>query len=241
MPIPILMYHQIDTPPARGTPMRGMVVSLKRFAAQMWLLKLLGYRGVSMGELQPYLRGEKVGKVVGLTFDDGYLNTLDNAAPVLKKLGFSATCYAVSQRLGGHNDWDAAMGVPQKPLMNAVQLRAWVAAGMEVGAHTRNHLDLTTLDDDTAREEVTRCKHELEEASGADVRHFCYPYGRFNPSHMHFVREAGYQTATTTQRGRAAIHGDFFALPRVLVAQATLLPQFALKILTRYEDQRGLK
>lgn len=241
MPIPILMYHQIDTPPARGTPMRGMVVAPKRFAAQMRLLKLLGYRGLSMSELMPYLRGEKIGRVVGITFDDGYLNTLENAAPILQKLGFSATCYAVSQRLGGYNDWDAAVGVPQKPLMNAAQLRAWVTAGMEVGAHTRNHLDLTQLDDDTAREEITRCKTELEAASGAEVRHFCYPYGRFSPSHMHFVREVGYQSATSTQRGRAAIHGDMFALPRVLVAQATWLPQFALKILTRYEDRRGLK
>jgi peptidoglycan/xylan/chitin deacetylase (PgdA/CDA1 family) len=239
MPIPILMYHQIDTPPARGTPMRGMVVAPKRFAAQMRLLTFLGYRGLSMSELMPYLRGEKVGKVVGVTFDDGYLNTLENAAPILQKLGFSATCYAVSQRLGGHNDWDAGMGVPQKPLMNAAQLRAWVGAGMDVGAHTRNHLDLTTLDDDTAREEITRSKLELEEAWGASVQHFCYPYGRYNPSHIHFVREAGYLSATSTRRGRASVHGDVFTLPRVLVAQATSLPQFALKILTRYEDQRG--
>ena len=239
MPIPILMYHQIDTPPARRTPMRGMVVAPKRFAVQMWLLKLSGYRGLSMSELMPYLRGEKVGKVVGITLDDGYVNTLENAAPILQKLGFSATCYAVSQRLGGHNDWDAAMGVPQKPLMNAAQLRAWVAAGMEVGAHTRNHLDLSTLDDDTAREEITRCKTELEQACGAAVQHFCYPYGRYSPSHIHFVREAGYLSATTTQRGRAAVHGDMYTLPRVLVAQATRLPQFALKLLTRYEDQRG--
>ncbi|MEW5838906.1 MAG: polysaccharide deacetylase family protein [Pseudomonadota bacterium] len=241
MPIPILMYHQIDTPPARGTPMRGMTVAPARFAAQMRLLKLLGYRGLALSELMPYQRGEKIGKVVGITFDDGYLNNLHHAAPVLQRLGFSATCYAVSQRLGGYNDWDAALGVPQKPLMNAAQLRAWLAAGMEVGAHTRNHVDLTTLDDDRAREEIVRCKTELEDACGADVRHFCYPYGRFTPSHVHFVREAGYSSATTTQRGRAAIHADVYTLPRVLIAKSTTLLQFALKLFTRYEDQRGQK
>jgi peptidoglycan/xylan/chitin deacetylase (PgdA/CDA1 family) len=244
MPIPILMYHQIDTPPDRGTPMRGMVVAPQRFAAQMRLLKLLGYRGLAMGELMPYLRGEKFGKVVGITFDDGYVNTLANAAPVLKRLGFSATCYAVSQRLGGFNDWDAAMGVPQKPLMNAAQLRVWAAAGMEVGAHTRNHLDLTTLDDETARAEITRCKAELEEACGAKVEHFCYPYGRCTSRHVELVCEAGYDSATTVRRGRAiapAMGDDMFSLSRVLVAQATTLPQFALKLWTRYEDQRGLR
>ena len=226
MPIPILMYHQIDTPPARGTPMRGMVVSPQRFAAQMRLLKLLGYRGLSMSALMPYLRGDKIGKVVGLSFDDGYLNNLQNAAPVLQRLGFSATCYAVSGRVGGQNDWDAALGVPQKPLMSVAQLRAWQGAGME-------------LDDDSAREEISRSKTELEAALGVPVQHFCYPYGRYTPRHVHFVREAGFISATTTQRGRAAIHADSYVLPRVLVAQSTHLLQFALKLFTRYEDQRG--
>lgn len=53
MPIPILMHHQIDSPPARGTPMRGMVVSPRRFAVDMGLLGRTGYRGLSMSELVP--------------------------------------------------------------------------------------------------------------------------------------------------------------------------------------------
>jgi hypothetical protein len=35
----------------------------------MWLLKKLGYKGLNMTELQPYLTGKKQGKVVGITFD----------------------------------------------------------------------------------------------------------------------------------------------------------------------------
>ena len=70
--IPILTYHQIDTPPASGAPYRSLVVSPAAFARQMALLKTLGYRGMSMNRLEPYLRGEKSGKVVGITLDDGY-------------------------------------------------------------------------------------------------------------------------------------------------------------------------
>lgn len=36
MSIPILMYHQIDAAPARGTPLRGLVVSLVSFARQIF-------------------------------------------------------------------------------------------------------------------------------------------------------------------------------------------------------------
>ena len=74
-PIPILMYHSIETMP-KGNVMRGLHVPPKRFAFQMRLLKLFGYQGLSMNKLQPYLEGEKTGKVVGLTFDDGYKNNL---------------------------------------------------------------------------------------------------------------------------------------------------------------------
>ena len=70
-PIPILMYHQIDEPPARGTPLRGLVVSPRSFAWQMNMLRILGFRGLSMRDLEPYLLGQKQGRVVGITFDDG--------------------------------------------------------------------------------------------------------------------------------------------------------------------------
>jgi peptidoglycan/xylan/chitin deacetylase (PgdA/CDA1 family) len=105
-PIPILMYHQIDASPPKGTPLRGLTVTPERFARQMGLLRLLGYRGLSMTELEPYLRCELTGKVVGITFDDGYQNNLEHALPVLQRNGFSATCYAVSDPFEGRNAWD---------------------------------------------------------------------------------------------------------------------------------------
>jgi peptidoglycan/xylan/chitin deacetylase (PgdA/CDA1 family) len=81
-PIPILVYHQIAGAPPKGSPFRGLYVAPAAFARQMAWLKLLGYKGLSMGALQPYLRGELSGKVVGITFDDGYRNNLTHALPV---------------------------------------------------------------------------------------------------------------------------------------------------------------
>ena len=96
----ILTYHQIEMAPPPPATFRSLYVAPASFARQMRWLKRLGYRGVSMGALMPYLRGEKVGKVVGLTFDDGYCNNLQHALPVLQELGFTATCYVMSQLLG---------------------------------------------------------------------------------------------------------------------------------------------
>ncbi len=237
--IPILMYHHVDTRPVRGAVMRGLVVSPAAFARQMGLLKMLGYQGLSMTALMPYLRGEKTGKVVGITFDDGYVNNLDHAMPVLQKNGFNATCYMVSSQLGGSNVWDHAQGIAPKPLMHAAHARAWVAGGQEVGAHTRNHIDLRKLSLDQSQQEIAGCKAELEDASGASVNQFCYPYGYYNAQHVQQVLQAGYAAATTTMRGRASTNHSALELPRVPVMGSVWLPQFWRKVATAYEDQRS--
>ena len=239
MKIPILMYHQIDTMPPRGTPMRGLIVTPESFARQLLMLSILGYRGLSMRDLEPYLRGEKIGKVVGITFDDGYQNNLIHALPVLLQYGFTATCYAVSQHLGGTNFWDHGKGIAQKPLMTRSEWMEWQSAGMEIGSHTRNHVPLTLLTPDAAWLEIALAKQDLEHLIGQEVRHFCYPYGYFSHTIRDMVKAAGYITATTVERARATLEDDPFALPRVLVSGHNTLAHLILKLQTSYEDKRG--
>lgn len=236
--IPILMYHNIGTPPD-GARLRALYVRIGTFGRQMWLLKLLGYRGLSMSEAMPYLRGEKTGKVVAITFDDGYLDTLESALPILNTFGFSATCYVVSGRTGQYNDWDAATLKVEKRLMSDAQVKAWHAAGMEVGAHSRTHPRLSKCTDEQLREELAGGKADLEALTGAPVTQFCYPYGDLDDRVANAVRSAGYDAATTTQRGRASPGDDLMLLRRVLVSGSSMLHLFLIKLLTKYEDKRG--
>ncbi|MFN3571289.1 MAG: polysaccharide deacetylase family protein [Polaromonas sp.] len=235
--IPILVYHQISEAPPKGAPFRGLYVSPGAFARQMALLKLLGYQGLAMSALLPHLKGERSGKVVGITFDDGYLNNLTHALPVLQRHGFSSTCYAVSNLLGRTNVWDQGIGIAQVPLMDSGQLRQWVAGGQEVGSHTQNHARLLQSDGATARAEMTQDKAALEAILGTPVQHFCYPYGEYAPEHVVMAREAGFETVTTTRRGRCTVPGNLLELPRVPVVRSTSLPVFWLKIATAYEDR----
>jgi peptidoglycan/xylan/chitin deacetylase (PgdA/CDA1 family) len=237
MNIPILMYHQIDAPPVRGTQLRGLIVAPSSFAWQMRMLRLLGYTGLSMRALEPYLTGDKQGKVVGITFDDGYQNNVQHALPVLRQHGFTATCYGVSSMLGDTNRWDAGK-VAQKPLMTLQDWHTWRDAGMDVGSHTRTHAKLTELAPDLAREQIGQSKQELEQAVGCEVRHFCYPYGAYAPEHCAMVREAGYVTATTVHRGRVHTGADRYTLQRIMVARATNPILFAAKVATAYEDKK---
>ncbi|HQR97818.1 MULTISPECIES: polysaccharide deacetylase family protein [unclassified Polaromonas] len=236
-PIPILVYHQISEAPPKGAPFRSLYVSPVSFSRQMALLKLLGYQGLSMSALLPYLRGEKTGKVVGITFDDGYRNNLTHALPVLQRQGFSSTCYAVSGLLGKTNEWDQGIGMAQVPLMTADELRLWVAGGQEVGSHTQNHARLLQSDDPTALDEMTGDRAALEGLLATSVRHFCYPFGEYAPQHVAMARQAGFQTVTTTQRGRSSARNDLMELPRVPVVRSTSLAVFWLKVATAYEDR----
>lgn len=236
-PVPILTYHQIAEAPGKPASYRSLYVAPPDFARQMAWLKSLGYQGLSMSELMPYLQGEKTGRVVGITFDDGYLNNLTDALPVLQQHGFSATCYFVSRRLGHSNDWDRAIGIKQTRLMGQPQVREWVAGGQEAGAHTRTHPRLLGLNKTEAQQEIAGSKLELEAVTGKLVQHFCYPFGEFDRQHVQMVQEAGYQTATTTQRGRARRGDALLQLPRATVARATNLAGLWFKVATPYEDR----
>ena len=237
-PFPILMYHHIDPVPSRADPLWTLHVAPVAFEAQMRWMQRLGYRGVSMRDLLPYVRGERRGKVFGITFDDGYCNVLDHAAPVLQRLGFTATCYFVSEKLGQYNDWDAHLGARSTALMDADQVRQWAALGQEVGSHTLDHCHLPQVSRQVAERQIRASRHFLEEVVQSPVESFCYPYGDWHPDLAAMVQHAGYSNATVTERGLAGPEDNLFALPRVTVSAFTSLPKFLYRCLTQTEDRR---
>jgi peptidoglycan/xylan/chitin deacetylase (PgdA/CDA1 family) len=207
--------------------------------AVMWLL---GYRGLSISDLEPYLLGQKHGKVFGITFDDGYVNNLKNALPVLTRFRFTSTCYVVPGLLGKTNAWDAEHGIDQVPLMNSADLQTWLTAGQEIGSHTMTHARLQGMDDAQLSAEVAGSKAALEALlMMRGVRHFCYPYGAYDAAAVQAARVGGYATATTTVRGRVLVSEslDMLRLPRVLVSRTTTWVHLLLKCFTRYEDKRA--
>jgi peptidoglycan/xylan/chitin deacetylase (PgdA/CDA1 family) len=234
--IPVLTYHQIAQPSTARIPYRDHIyVHPDDFAKQMRLLDRLGYGGMSLSDLQPYLQGERKGRVVGITFDDGYLSTLTQAMPVLKAYGFTATSYAVSQLIGQTNEWDHPLA--RAKLMNTTELKQWLMMGNDVGAHTRRHLALGALSNTDADAEIAQCKVELEAMLGAEIKHFCFPYGQYQPQHVHMAQEAGYSTAVSTVRGRCLAGSKLMELPRIAVLGTTSLLAFQLKVATPYDDR----
>ncbi|MFE9606650.1 polysaccharide deacetylase family protein [Streptomyces hokutonensis] len=221
-PVPwVAMYHSVGD--CSDDPYR-ITVTPERLDRQLRWLSRRGLRGVSMAELlAARARGEGDG-LVGLTFDDGYADFVDNALPALARWDCGATLFVLPGRLGGDNAWDP-LG-PRKPLLTAAGIRHAAAEGMEIGSHGLTHVDLTKADDATLKAEVAESRSVLAELTGTTVDGFCYPYGTIDARAAAAVQEAGYTYACAIDPGD--LNGQH-AFPRVHIGQNDTAVRLFLK------------
>lgn len=231
----ILNYHNVGPVPA-GMRMPQLYVSARKFERQMWSLRRLGFQGVTLAEGMQLLSQGDVRRHVVITFDDGYQDNLQVAAPILREHGFRATCFIVSSYLGQHNAWDASQLGGCKALMNQHELAAWLGHDFEIGSHTCSHPDLTRLPKQRISAELIFSRSLLQRLTGAKVESFCYPFGRSNLDLARRVASVGYRYAVTTRRGRAGPTASPHLLPRISIDGRKSLAKFLLKATTGYCD-----
>lgn len=207
-----LMYHSVGD--CRDDPYL-VTVSPERLARQLQWLNSRGLTGVGMSELLAARAEGRAARLVGLTFDDGYADFLDQAVPLLLQHGHRATVFVLPGRLGGSNEWDAKG--PRKPLLTAAGIREVAAAGMEIGSHGLLHQDLTAVHEVVLTAELASSRRQLADLTGTAPPGFCYPYGALDPRAMLAARRAGYTYACAVDPGSLA---GTFALPRAYVGES---------------------
>ena len=103
-------------------------------------------------------------------------------------------------------------------MMSSGEVRALRGAGMEVGAHTRSHPILSSIDDALAHLEITLGKAELEAILDEPVDVFAYPNGNpqrdLTSKHVEMVKMAGFRSAATTARGVGLTTTNPLLVPR---------------------------
>lgn len=207
----IFMYHgvaDVDEDPNQ------LCVSPARFAEQMAWLARRGLRGVGIAELVDAMRAGRQRGLVGLTFDDGYINVLETALPVLRQHGFGATAYIISDRLGGTNEWDEG---PVWQLMTGDQVRELAEAGIEIGSHAATHMRLAGATPAQLTAEISESRTSLGALLGTEIRGFAFPYGSMDAASRQAVRDAGYEYACAVEASTAEI--GLMALPRLYVGE----------------------
>ncbi|HLO98690.1 MAG TPA: polysaccharide deacetylase family protein, partial [Fimbriimonas sp.] len=136
------------------------------------------------------------------------------------------------------NEWDTKLGDVSATLMTLAQIQELMAKGFEFGSHTLRHCHLDQLDEGDQWEEIFQSRSKLEAQLGRPIDTFCYPYGGYNETTLHLVREAGYLLATTCDKGHNTSDTDPVKLNRIAIRHDTSLPIFIYKMWRWYKRGR---
>jgi peptidoglycan/xylan/chitin deacetylase (PgdA/CDA1 family) len=222
-PVPILVYHVINSRPARSTAPPALYLPVGEFTSQMHALKTNGWHAVTLDQLRAHWTRDVPlgpGKPVVISFDNGYASQYTSALPILKGLGWVGV---ENLQLSGLPPSDGGL--------SDAQIRGLLAAGWELDTQGISHTDLTALDSTQLTADVTTAKQTLHTRYGVPVNWFSYPSGDYNPSVVAAVRAAGYLGATTVNPGWARPRQDRFRLPRLVVVAGTSPSQLLAQIM----------
>jgi peptidoglycan/xylan/chitin deacetylase (PgdA/CDA1 family) len=214
----VLTYHKVN----ELSP-NLITVPTRTFAEQMSLLSEYGYQPVTLEAVRDhYVAGAPLPpRAVLITFDDGYRDNLENAAPILRRHGYPAVIFVPTGFLDDdtplpHETALRQLGV-HNPTIRWSDLAALEAAGLRVESHGVSHTRLSELDPDEATRELVSSKARLEERLGREVEAFAYikgTYADFGPEHADLVQQAGYKLAFTAIFGANSPQTDRFQLHR---------------------------
>jgi peptidoglycan/xylan/chitin deacetylase (PgdA/CDA1 family) len=195
----VLMYHKVN-----DQVNNTLTVSPEEFRRQ--IAYLAGhYTVVTPDEVIEAVEseGSLPERAVLLTFDDGYLDVLSNAYPVLQKHGCRAVLFIATDFLGGRtlpHDKQVAIANPTLAWEHILMMQDV----FEIGSHGCSHRIMTRMPIGEATREIRESKAIIEGRIGREVRVFSYPKGSimdFNSELEAVVRQAGYRLCFTTIPG----------------------------------------
>jgi peptidoglycan/xylan/chitin deacetylase (PgdA/CDA1 family) len=201
----VLTYHSIDS---SGSPISCRPEAFERHVEWLRSGRVLVTTVEHLLTLPPSV------DAVALTFDDGFVNFEQFAAPRLLAHGLPATVFVVTGRVGRTNAWDGDGGMPELPLMDWAALAQLQAHGVTIGGHTHSHRDLTRIVPTEIEAEVRGCADMIEMQTGTRPTTFAYPYGRCTPDTAAVVSRV-FDYACTTEFSTLGSRVAAASIPRL--------------------------
>lgn len=219
----------------------------KTFTSIIEWCKNKKYRFITIQECYAILSGEikQEGKVVYLSFDDGWQSNL-NLIPFIDKYQTPITIFvSVDPLLPGNFWWEYALadGIETRDKMKMMSHENFVSSLeslkkkyslgrsaltkqelvkiashplVSIQSHTMSHPILTNCDDEILSYELNSSKAYLENLIDREVNAFSYPNGNFSNREIEAVKKAGYKMAFTTLSIPIQIkHTNLYRIPRM--------------------------
>ncbi len=208
--LPILTFHAIEE--------QSSVISFPPGLFRRGMAKLHenGYRTISLLEAVDRLRSKEYfpERSFVITFDDGYKSVYEEAFPVLKRYHMLATVFVTVGEEGIAGSGARLPPFEGRSMLSWQEIREMQRGGIEIGAHTCTHPDMTRLPIEQVRSEVIHSKVILEDALGVSVSSFAYPYGRYDSRAQEIVKQF-FACACSDRLGQMSSKSDPYALKRV--------------------------
>lgn len=204
----ILQYHHVsETLPAVTS------VSANTFTKHLSYLKEHNFNVIALNELISAIQQGKTlpEKAVAITFDDGYNNNYEQAAPILEKFGYPYTIFVnptlIDEGKGYVMGWD--------------KLKELASKGALIANHTAQHdyLHIKLKDESDAqwqariKQDILHSQQRIKEEIGHDYKYLAYPYGEFNNKLQALVEELGF-IGIGQHSGAVNKNANFTRLPR---------------------------
>lgn len=219
----VLLYHAFGSRSTVADP-HNLFVEPEALRDQLARLRRAGRHAIGPEEFLAGLRRRSWPRGSFLvTIDDGYVSTLELAAPVLAAAGVPAVLFVPPAKVGGTSDWMPLMA--DEPLLDAASLRELPAYGIEIGCHGFDHRDLRGLSPAELREQTVDAATALADVTGQRPRTYAYPGGWYDGPAADAVAAAGFDAAFAI---RAPLTP--FTVPRVDVNATDTPRTFGLKI-----------
>ncbi len=234
--IKVLMYHRVvQELPEKYNHWHHVTVT--EFRKQLMLIDKLGYTPITFTDYKLYKEDKLTlpSKPIILTFDDGYMDTFENAIPIMKEMGMKGVVFVIGNRKLKRAIWDEKDEEDICPLMTNKQIRITRKMGFEIGSHAMRHVILSELTDLEANYTIRKSKELIESVLQEPIHSFAYPYGKFDKRIAQIVSDSGYLFACGVYSGSPKFGETTFDFRRLAINQYTSIQAFALKLITPYQ------
>jgi peptidoglycan/xylan/chitin deacetylase (PgdA/CDA1 family) len=238
--LPVLMYHNIIDK-KKANVWDNFCIEPDKFEMQMDLLVKNRYNCLDFEDLDKILKGQKEcpEKPIMITFDDSYIETVNNVVPLLAEKNLKGVFSVVTGYIGKESRWEKENS--GYLTVTEEQIKKYIGPLFSFESHTANHVHLTNHSVREVEKELSGSKEILEGITGRKVRAVFYPYGSYNENVKSFAAKAGYMFGIAIASSKRTVIDDLFEMRRVFIKPSDSLYSFKRKIAPWYIWFRGLR
>jgi len=214
----VLAYHSV-----RYAPEDVFSITPEAFERQCEMIRADGFTVVPLSTIEHMLAREVPARTIVITFDDGRRDNYEYAFPILKRFGYHATVFSITDCIGGSIPTSSG----PVPALSVDQMKEMQQSGLiDFEPHTASHTSLTQVPLSEAREQVSRSKSTLERMLSKPCPYFSYPHGKYSGDIQKILADSGIRLAFSTASGFVTPQSDTLALERNGVDRTTTGAEF---------------